>query len=342
MANSYNLSELTTDEALYLRAKDAYYNSGNPLMDDVEYDLLEDSLRQIDSFVVDIVGTVKIKGNKANISRGKIKFLPHLTPMGSLAKIQFKPNYVPYDEFIDWKNNIDCDLEFGPKLDGNAINNIYKDGHLVSITSRGDGEFGQDYTEQLKSRVPNFIKGFSGEIRGEAVIDTYLFDTVYGPYSDATKKYSNARNFVSGALAKGNKEVMQDIDFIAFQIVDYVGDTKAQLTKWGFDVLDFTKTYKSSEVDLKLFEKIYTEFKYYRENCKYQLDGIVCKMDESVREDVGGNSHHPFWALAIKFETPSVYTKILDIEWSLGKRGQLSPVAILQSVELLGTIVSRA
>jgi DNA ligase (NAD+) len=95
-------------------------------------------------------------------------------------------------------------------------------------------------------------------------------------------------------------------------------------------------------MSLQTFEKIYAEFKYYRENCKYQLDGIVCKMNEEVRSIVGGNSHHPFWALAIKFETPAVYTKIIDIEWSLGKRGQLAPVAILEPVELLGSIVSRA
>src|SRR5690606_39189989 len=83
-------------------------------------------------------------------------------------------------------------------------------------------------------------------------------------------------------------------------------------------------------------------FKYYRENSKYQLDGIVCKIEEEYRDAIGGNSHHPFWALAIKFETKAVYTKIIAIEWSLGKRGQLAPVAILEPVDLLGSVVKRA
>ncbi len=65
-------------------------------------------------------------------------------------------------------------------------------------------------------------------------------------------------------------------------------------------------------------------------------------MDEDIRDTIGGNSHHPFWALAIKFITPAVYTKIIDIEWSMGKRGQLAPVAILEAVDLLGSVVTRA
>ena len=330
MANTLDLSKLTTDEQTFLKAKATYY-IGEPIMSDEEFDILEENLRLLDSFVVDIVGQIKIKGNKAIISRGKIKFLPHKTPMGSLAKIQFKPNYVPY-------------IEFGPKLDGNAINLTYENGKLISVTSRGDGTEGQDYTLAFSQNVPNYIKGFTGEIRGEAVIDVYLFDTTYGVNSNAVKKYANPRNFVAGALTKGDKNVCADIDFVAFQIVDFVGDTLTQLIKWNFNVLNFIKTYNTKDLlsDIKTFEKMYAEFKYYRENSKYQLDGIVAKMPEKVRNDIGGTAHHPYWALAIKFETKAVYTKVLDIEWSLGKRGQLSPVAILESVELLGTMVSRA
>lgn len=346
MANTIDLTTLTADEILFLRAKDAYYH-GSPIMDDVEFDLLEEQLRKLDSFVVDIVGTIKIKGNKVTISKGKNKFTAHKSPMGSLAKIQFKPNYVPYGEFSSWMysilpSNSDPILEFGPKLDGNAINCIYENGKLVSILSRGDGQEGQDYTAVFAHAVPNTIKDFTGEVRGEAVIDVYLFDTTYGPNSGIAKPYANARNFVAGALGSGDKNKCADIDFIAFQIVDFKGDTHTQLIKWGFNTLDFLKQYTCSQMSLYYFEKMYAEFKYYRENCKYQLDGIVCKVEEDFRDEIGGNSHHPYWALAIKFETPAVYTKIVGIEWTLGKRGQLAPVAILEPVDLLGSVVTRA
>lgn len=348
MANSIDLSKLTADEVFYLRAKATYY-VGTPIIDDVEFDILEEHLRQMDSFVVDIVGQVKINaaGTKATISKGKKLFIAHKTPMGSLAKIQFKPGYVPFPEFAYWlqsniPSNTDPILEYGPKLDGNAINCTYEAGKLISVTSRGDGLEGQDYTKCFPNNIPTFIKGFTGEIRGEAVIDTYVFETVYGPDSNAVKKYANARNIVASALTKGDTGMVADIDFIAFQIVGFSGDTNAQLIKWGFDTLNFLKQYASSQMTQVTFEKMYAEFKYYRENCKYQLDGIVCKIEEEYREAIGGNSHHPFWALAIKFETKEVYTTIIGIEWTLGKRGQLAPVAILEAVDLLGSVVQRA
>lgn len=346
MANSIDLSTLTADEILFLRAKETYY-TGNPIMDDVEFDLLEEQLRKLDSFVVDIVGTIKIKGNKATISKGKNKFTAHKSPMGSLAKIQFKPNFIPHVEFKQWLAQLatymNKTIEFGPKLDGNAINCIYENGKLVSILSRGDGQEGQDYTAVFAHAVPNTIKDFTGEVRGEAVIDVYLFDTTYGPNSGIAKPYANARNFVAGALNSGDKTKCADIDFVAFQIVDFKGDTNAQLIKWGFNTLDFIRHYNAVDlVNLSTFEKMYAEFKYYRENCKYQLDGIVAKMDESVRDQIGGNSHHPYWALAIKFETPAVYTKIVGIEWTLGKRGQLAPTFVLDPVNLLGSVITRA
>lgn len=343
---NFELSTLSSDEQLYLQAKAKYYN-GEFLLSDEEFDILEDRLKSQDSFVVDIVGTISIKNNKVAVKRGKIVFLPHNTLMGSLAKIQFKPNYVPYNEFKHWLNQIpttvnECKIEFGPKLDGNAINLIYKDGNLINVLSRGDGQEGQDYTKQFSNNVPKYIKDFTGEIRGEAVIDTYLFDTVYGPNSGIAKPYANARNFVAGALTKGDINVCKDIDFVAFQIVGYVGNTKTQLIKWGFNVLDYIEEINYNDIDLITFEKIYAKFKYYRENCKYQLDGYVAKMQESVRTIIGETSHHPNWALAIKFETKAVYTTIVDIEYNLGKNGQLAPVAILEPVELLGSIVTRA
>jgi len=342
MANTIDLKTLTADEALYLRAKAAYYD-GNPIMDDAEFDIIEETLVKIDSFVVEIIGSVKVKGDKATISKGKTAVVQHVTPMGSLKKIQFKPDYIPFLEFQAWLNQLSSALvEFTPKLDGNAINCIYVDGELKHILSRGDGYEGQDYTASFAQNVPSFIKGFTGEIRGEAVIDTYLFDTVYGPNSNAVKKYANARNFVAGALTKGDKTVCADIDFVAFQIANFKENTQDQLIKWGFNTLDFIKHYNASELDLKTFEKMYAEFKYYRENCKYQLDGIVAKMPESDRSYLGGSDKYPNWGLAIKFITQAVYTRIIGIDWTLGKRGQLAPVALLEAVDLLGTEVKRA
>ena len=345
MSTKLDLKNLTTDEQLYIKAKIAYYGSGTPIMDDPTFDLLEEKLSQVDSKVIDIVGIPKIsKTGKISFKKGKNKVFNHVTPMGSLAKVKFEKNYVPYNEFIAWVNkhttNV-VDIEYTPKLDGNAINIIYENGKLEKILSRGDGIEGQDYTETMRHAVPNTIKGFTGEVRGEAVIDTYIFDTKFGKNSNLDKKYANARNFVAGALTSGEKEKCQYIDIVAFQIVNFTGNTFNRLIQQGFEVVDFMQS-SPSNITEEEFIRIYDLFKNYRETCKYQLDGIVAKMPEKYRDEIGGNSHHPYWAMAIKFVTEEVTTTIIGIEWSLGKRGQLSPVAILEPIELLGSTVTKA
>lgn len=344
MSNNIKISDLTLDEKLYLTAKSNYYN-GSPIMSDEDFDILESVLFEIDSFVVNIVGTIKETKTGFKIGKGKIKFVLHDTPMGSLDKVKFKNDYIPFDElnskFLN-KYNQDVLIEATPKLDGNAISMKYENGNLIHVASRGDGVEGQDYTH-LNLNVPKYIKNFTGEVRGEAVIEVDLFDQKYGKDSTLDKKFANARNFVAGTLSKGEKERVSDIDIIAFQIVNYTGDdTQIQLRKMGFETLDFVKVYNKSYFTKENFEKIYKEFENYRKNTKYQLDGFVFKYPENIRKDIGGNSHHPFWAIAIKFVAEIVSTTVIDIEWSLGKRGQLAPVAILQPVELMGSIVTKA
>jgi len=325
----------TADETLYLKAKETYY-AGQPIMTDEEFDILEDMLRAQDSFVLDMVGagTKKKKG-----------VVQHNSVMGSLAKIQFKPGFVPYSDFSAWLSQIPAGTEthvcFEPKLDGNAINIEYVDGRLKQIASRGDGKIGQDYTEKLRKHFPAVIKGFTGEIRGEAVIDQYLFEHAYKKNgADLTRKYTNARNFVAGSLTSGN--YLNDIDVIAFEIVGFSGDTKSQLVGWGFNVHDFDMVFESSQLSESNFVKIYEKFRTHRATCKYQLDGIVAKMTEDIRPLIGRNDHHPFWAMAIKFETKVAITKTTGYELTLGKRGQLTPIAILEPVELLDSTVQRA
>lgn len=332
-------TNLTPDEQLYLKAKDAYYN-GLSFLTDPEFDALENKLRELDSFVVDIVGA-KSK---------KRKVIQHQTFMGSLAKIKFSPNYVPYQEFQDKfiskfnKYEIlftpEYNITFEPKLDGNAINIIYENEILKSVSSRGDGKEGQDYTNILSSKFPKRIKGFSGEIRGEAVIDTYLFEQTYKNNGSNGKKYSNARNFVAGSLNSGQN--IQDIDIICFEIVGFTGDSHKQLNNWGFDTHDFIRTYHMYYFNELNFKKVYEDFVEYRETCNYQLDGYVVKANEKLRKEIGGNDHHPYWALAIKFETKEVSTKIIDIEWNIKKQGVLAPIAILEHVNLLDSMIGKA
>lgn len=342
--NNIDLSTLSSNEALYLKAKYMYYK-GEPIMSDEDFDILEDLLEQSDSFVTSIVGTISETKKGFKISKGKIKMVLHDSVMGSLDKVKFTKDYVPYDELKSkllskYTQNVKMVCE--PKLDGNAGSIKYVDGHLVHIASRGDGTEGQDYTH-LNIDVPKYIKNFTGEIRGEFVIDVELFNQKYGKDSNLDKKFANARNFVAGTLSKGEKDRVEDIDFVAFQIVNYEkDDTSLVLRKYGFQTLDFVKEVNSFDLTESKFVEIYDEFTNYRQKCKYQLDGFVIKYPEHVRPLIGGNSHHPFWAVAVKFIAEIVSTKVTGIEWTLGKRGQMTPIALLEPVELMGSMVSKA
>lgn len=325
----------TPEELKYLEAKEAYYVS-QPIMTDEEFDALDKLLRSKGSKVVDIVGYI-VKDKK-----GKIK---HETPMLSLEKLQVNDeDNMPLDELQKWMNKCPgSEIEMTPKFDGNAMSLLYVDGKLVHAVTRGDGEFGLDKTDKLKHLVPNKISDLGTvEIRGEVVISLKIYQEKYHDPS----KVSNPRNFVAGLLNRDELQIdmLQDMVFVAYSYTsdgEFVSDTMQKLSQFGFnrDYPVFIKNFKN----ISQFSDLYLEFKKYRQSeSPFLLDGIVLKFVEEHRESMGNHSHHPNWAIAIKFETLVVATKIMSIDWTVGTTGELSPIANLKPVELLGTIVKKA
>lgn len=328
--------KLTTKEEHYLKAKEAYYE-GDPIIEDWEFDELEAELDEEGSLVLEMVG-FKTKGTKVT----------HLTKMKSLDKIQFQLDYEPIDEFFKWvksgsywleNSNID-NITWTPKFDGNAVNLIYSDGKLQKSITRGDGEEGQDITDKLRHMVPNIISNKNvTEIRGEVVIPKTIFEDKYAIV------YSNPRNFVAGMLNRDQLtiDIINDLDFMAFDVKlgdEYLENDLNHLKEWGFK--SFKVNYSSSFLLEMDFLDIYNEFKRYREEeCPYLIDGIVVKMPVEARISSMEKDHHPLWALAIKYPPKIGRTTIIDIEWNLGTTGVLIPVAILEPVDLDGSIVKR-
>lgn len=333
--------EYTEQEELYLQAKSAYYD-GDPIMTDDAFDALEQELKDQDSEVTSIVG--------AEDEKSKVK---HLTPMASLAKIQFKQDYQPIDEFDSFRKKIlavdeEAEIEFTPKYDGNACNLLYVEGKFVSATSRGDGIKGQDLTEKVKNIVPKTIS-LNGniEVRGELVMSLDIFNEHYS-------HYKNPRNFVAGLLGRDDLDYtnLDRLTFMAFEMrvvflradqqhtYDFPTNSMDTLYDLGFNhrTNEVEFYYAASDVDIvEVFEKM----KAYREKSEFLLDGFVCKAPEQIRKAMGETSHHPKWALAVKFPPKSAVSTVIDVEWNLGKTGQLTPVGILEPVELEGTTVQR-
>lgn len=353
-------------EQKYLRAKYEYYVLAQPKMLDVDYDKLEKQLESIGSKVVELVDFPTVKEIKAlgldvskildSQERDETKY-PHLTPMLSLQKIQVNDeSNMPFHDLDLFFNRIKSDrVEATGKYDGNGQELIYKGNKLHQALTRGDKKFGFDKTNKMSYIVPNELKnakqfkGKSIEIRGEVIIDVKLWES---RYSDPDK-VDNPRNYVAGVLNRDeyNINTLKDLVFVAYSLAIIDEKTgKREFPKNTMKVLEdfgFNQIYKPLIVNAPAtkegFLEIYNKFKNYRDNiCPFLMDGIVIKFPEDKRKRLGENNHHPKWAIAIKFPPVEVSTYIIDIEWKMSKTGEIVPLAILEPVELLGTVVKRA
>jgi len=198
-----------------------------------------------------------------------------------------------------------------PKLDGAAVSLTYVNGHLALALTRGDGNLGRDITDKLETLVPNSIS-FKGEvfITGEVVCPSTV---------------TNARNVAAGSLNLKDLEEFKTrpLTFVAYDVqgVQYELYTEALslLAQEGFNTVD--------------------TFDY----TNYPTDGIVYRINSRKSFDkMGHTAHHPRGAFALKEQKEGVHTELLDVVWQVGKSGVVSPVAILDPVEVEGAIVGRA
>lgn len=345
---SLTVEEIQRLEELYVIAKHQYY-IGDEIMPDPMFDELENILKLYNSNIVEMV-----EGDDALEERFK-----HFTPALSLEKLQILDEDFKCEATLKVLHNLSNFFnrnkftnrvyEAGGKYDGTSMSLQYIDGILTKGLTRGDDTKGGglDKIDKMLKLVPNTIDIMGHvEIRGEMVIDKKLWER---KYSDPNKA-DNPRNFVSGKMGTPDLEdsILYDLVFVAYQIICDTNttpfhheNTMGELYRQGFNEkhAPLISTFSSIEE----FEKIYLRFKQYREKeCPFQLDGIVIKYEEEVRMDIGITSHHPKWAMAIKFPPEQVVTTIIGIEWAVGTTGQLTPVAILEPVELDGTLVKRA
>jgi len=228
----------------------------------------------------------------------------HPYPMYSLQKV-----FIGEDKEPDW--DINQTKIMTAKLDGAAVSITYIDGVLTQALTRGDGKAGLDITDKIKSLVPNEIwsKGVK-QITGEIV---------------APKSIPNARNYASGALNLKDLEEFKsrDLTFIAY------GIQPAICPEWTAD-MTMVKDMGFNTVT----QSDWTEF---------PQDGKVVRVDSNIYfEKLGYTSHHPRGSFALKKRQAGVVTRLLDVEWNVGKSGAVSPVAILEPCIIGEATVSRA
>lgn len=318
------------------KASEAYYNTGQPIMSDCEFDNKLEELRHWEE-ETGIILSNSPTHNVGAIVLDNIKEVMHKTPMLSLEKCH------SVEEIIKFANN--HNLVASIKLDGLTVRLTYKDGDLVLAESRGNGIVGSDVTEHVKqfTNVPLHInKKGTYAIDGEALIKSDDFAEV-----NKNGEYKNSRNLAAGTLSSLDTSVVKErrLSWYTWEVVE--GDSDNSFYKrllnaqnLGFDVVpcyDITiNEFNQLQIHIDNFINI-------AEKENLPQDGVVFKFDDvAYGKSLGNTSHHFRNGIAYKIFNDSVETILRDIEWSGGKTGILTPVAIFDTVDIEGSEVSRA
>ena len=323
--------------------RDAYYNDSRPTISDEEYDKMFDELQSLekDTGIIMSNSPTQTVGYEVKSELQKVK---HSHPMLSLDKTKSE------DDLIKFAGDKDCILSL--KMDGLTASLTYVDGKLTKAETRGNGEVGEDITHNAKvfENIPLTID-YKGrfEIEGEAIITYNDFEKINNTLPE-DKKYKNPRNLVSGSVRQLDSGIAakRHIKFIAWKVPLMEENNLSNSFLYrlnyarclGFEVVPFL-TYTNN--DKETLSLIIESLKNGANVNSYPIDGLVLALNDiQYGESLGMTGHHPKHSIAFKFYDEEVETTLLDIEWSMGKSGQLTPVAIFESVELDGTTVSRA
>ena len=324
-----------------------YYFLDKPTMADIEYDRLLDELFALErktGIVLDNSPTHKVGGEPIS-EFIKVK---HKNKFYSLEKSQ------SFDEIVDWNDRnqkihpYKFELVCEYKFDGLTVAITYDKGKFVRAVTRGNGTIGEDVSAQVKTfkTVPLKIN-FQGyvEIQGEGMIRTSVLEKLNRSLEIPLK---NPRNAASGAIRNLDPKVTasRKLDYFAYN-VNYIEGKKFTthleeidfLRENGFMVLDFHRLVKSWD-DVK---NVIDEVANNKKNLDFMIDGLVFKINNMAdRDALGHTDRFPRGAIAYKFEAEEISTILKDVVWQVGRTGKVTPIAILEPVELAGATVSRA
>lgn len=335
-----------------------YYTLDNPSISDKEYDKKYDELVKLEK-ETGIVLPYSPTQRVGDIVLPQFNKHTHKAKLWSLGKAQ------NIEEVKEWHNrnlksineyNANNEEKLPPlkyivtkKFDGLTINCTYnEDGILIKAASRGTGEIGEDITAQAKTikTLPLIIENNSViEVHGEAIMTKEAFDE-YNKISDTPLK--NLRNGAAGALRNLNvkETARRNLSAFFYDVGYYEGiefETYTEMLNFikenGLPIDDYIRSCAT-------IEDIEKEIEYVadiRNELNYDIDGIVIAIDDiKTRELLGYTVKFPKWALAYKFEAEEATTKLIDVEWNVGRSGRVTPTAILEPVDIGGVTVKRA
>lgn len=323
-----------------------YYVLDNPTVSDAEYDKLYDELKKIEKET----GTVLFDSPTKRVGGEPISSFKkhnHIERLYSLDKSTTEEELFAFDKKIN-TNGEKYDYTVEYKFDGLTVCLTYSNGKFVRATTRGNGIVGEDVTAQvltIKSFPLKINYGGTLEVQGEAIIRLSVLEEYN---KTATEPLKNARNAVAGAIRNLDpKETEKRHPEIMFYNVNYMseGELSSQkecvdfLKKQGFKVHPFFRICS----DIKEVISAIKEVENSRKTLDVLTDGAVIKVNDfSRRKELGATDKFPRWAMAFKFEAEEITTILNDVSWQVGRTGKLTPLGIVEPVELCGATVRKA
>lgn len=337
-----------------------YYVKDEPVVSDAEYDEMMNQLEELEDeyphLVTEDSPTQKV-GGEPNEELGLVK---HPEPMLSLKSVSEEEEARNFDQTCRKELKQDSVIyTCEPKYDGLAVEIIYKGGMLVQASTRGDGETGEDITDNIKTikQVPlRLLKESEKKIpeklvvRGEVFMRKDDFEELNRRRTEQDKKtFANPRNAAAGSLRQLDPKVTAKRPMqIYFYQMAFPGDHGFEsqievlnaLPGWGLRV---NKELNEKCKGIDEVSASYNEFLEKREDLPYEIDGMVCKIDSfEQQETLGFRTNNPRWAIAWKFPPKRSTTRVKSINVQVGRTGKLTPIAMLEPVNIGGVEVRRA
>ncbi len=323
------------------KANYAYEQENREIMSNFEYDALYDELKALE----EETGFVMAQSPTVNAGYEVLSELPkerHVAPMLSLDKTK------DVDALADFLGEKEGMLSW--KMDGLTNVITYENGELVKALTRGNGEIGENITNNAKvyKNIPLKIP-YKGELvlRGESIITYSEFERINAEIEDVTAKYKNPRNLCSGSVRQLNNKITaeRNVLFYVYSLISVGEDvqfaTRSEQLEWikslGFTCVEQKKVTKATIHDAVAY------FAGQVAKNDFPSDGLVlCFDDIEYSKSLGRTAKFPRDSIAFKWKDETAKTKLVEIEWSASRTGLINPVAIFEPVELEGTTVSRA
>ncbi len=337
-----------------------YYVLDDPVISDAEYDDLMKTLETLEENFPDLQtpdSPTQHVGGEPREELGKVK---HPNLMLSLRAVYEEQDVRDFEASCKkGLNKKSVKYVAEPKYDGTAIELIYEDGRLVVASTRGDGETGEDVTDNIKTIKAIPLVLISEDdidiplrlvVRGEIYMRKDEFNALNEARADKGQSlFANPRNAAAGSLRQLDPNITAERPLHAFfyavaEVDGYTFETQWDvmniLPKWGLKVnTDAVELCSGIEQVLEYHEKLAEE----RDDLPYEIDGVVYKVNNlEDQETLGVRQRDPRWALAYKFAPRQATTRLLDINVQVGRTGKLTPVAVLEPIHIGGVEVSRA